>query len=99
MSHSDSNETRSDDAETGTRTAGAFDIRVIIGALLGIYGVVLLLTDLVGNPEARVDRANDIDLNLWTGLALLVASAIFVLWARLRPIVLKESAEEPPEAV
>ena len=76
----------------GKRTAGIFDIRVIIGALLGLFGLILLLTSLFSNPQAQVPRANDVDLNLWTGLSLLAAAAIFILWARLRPIVVDESA-------
>lgn len=74
------------------RTAGVFDIRVIIGSLLGIFGLILLAMGLFSGAQARDERANDVNLNLWTGLGLLVASAIFVLWARLRPIVI----EEPP---
>ena len=76
----------------GKRTAGIFDIRVIIGALLGLFGLILLLTSLFSDPQAQVARANDVDLNLWTGLSLLAAAAIFILWARLRPIVVDESA-------
>ena len=76
----------------GKRTAGIFDIRVIIGALLGLFGLILVLTSLFSNPQAQVPRANDVDLNLWTGLSLLAAAAIFILWARLRPIVVDESA-------
>ena len=33
------------------KTAGAFDIRNIIGSLLGIYGVILLLAGLFADPE------------------------------------------------
>jgi hypothetical protein len=76
----------------GKRTAGIFDIRVIIGALLGLFGLILVLTSLFSNPQAQVPRANDVDLNLWTGLSLLAAAAVFILWARLRPIVVDESA-------
>jgi hypothetical protein len=77
---------------SGTKTAGIFDIRVIIGALLGLFGLILLLQSLFTDPKARVAKANEIDLNLWTGLALLATSAIFILWARLRPIIVEEPA-------
>jgi hypothetical protein len=83
---------------SGTRTAGIFDIRVIIGALLGIFGLILVLMSLFSDPQARVARANEIDLNLWTGLALLATSAIFILWARLRPIIVDESASSDSPA-
>src|SRR4028118_1003594 len=67
----------------GKRTAGIFDIRVIIGALLGLFGLILVLTTLFSNPQARVAKANDIDLNLWTGLSLLAAAAMSTAWAYL----------------
>ena len=79
-------------SSSGKRTAGIFDIRVIIGALLGLFGLILVLTTLFSNPQARVAKANDIDLNLWTGLSLLAAAAMFIAWAYLRPIVVDESA-------
>lgn len=69
--------------------AGLFDIRNIIGALLAIYGVVLLLTAAFGGngPSAKNSSAN-----LWMGIALLVFGVLFLLWARLRPIVVDEVA-------
>jgi hypothetical protein len=72
-------------ASTSTRTkrAGLFDVRIIIGALLGIYGVVLLVTGLVGTD----DPAKSDSINVWTGAGLVVASAVFFVWARLRPVV------------
>lgn len=76
----------------GRQTAGIFDIRVIIGTLLGIFGLILLAMGLFSDAQARDERANDVNLNLWTGLALVAASALFILWARLRPIVIDESA-------
>jgi hypothetical protein len=82
------------------RTAGIFDIRVIIGALLGLFGLILVLTSLLSDPQAQVAKANDVDLNLWTGLSLLAAAAMFIAWAYLRPIVVDESAassdDRPP---
>ena len=37
------------------RTAGAFDIRTVIGTLLGLYGVILLVTRLVYGDEGGED--------------------------------------------
>jgi len=65
-------------------TAGAFDIRNIIGALIGLYGVVLTLMGIFGDEEG--DKTGDVNANLWAGLALVVVSAIFIAWARLRPV-------------
>lgn len=69
------------------KTAGAFDIRSVIGALLGVYGVILTLTGLFGDPET--DKTGGVNANLWAGLALLVVGAGFLLWARLRPTVVQ----------
>lgn len=84
--------------ETGTRTAGVFDIRVIIGSLLGIFGLILLAMALFSDAQARDERANDVNLNLWTGLALVAASAVFILWARLRPTVIETTASDDQPA-
>ena len=73
---------------SGRKTAGAFDVRVIIGSLLGIYGLVLLLMGLFADPQT--DKTGGINANLWAGLGLLVVGAVFLLWWRLRPIVVAE---------
>ena len=75
------------------KTAGVLDIRNIIGALLGIYGVVLLLMGIfAGDSDDKPGSAN-----LWAGLALVVAAAVFLTWARLRPIVVRETADQDVE--
>ena len=79
---------------TGSETphkAGAFDIRVFIGALLGLYGVILVLAGLLGTSDRDLERAGGTNVNLWTGVALVVAAAIFIVWARLRPVVVPPS--------
>lgn len=85
--------------EQQAHRAGAFDIRVFIGALLGLYGAILLATSVLGTTEEELEKAGGVDVNLWTGLALLLAAAAFVAWARLRPVVVPaepdEAGEEP----
>ena len=73
---------------SGKTTAGAFDVRVIIGSLLGIYGVILTLMGLFGDVET--EKTGGPNANLWAGLALLATSAIFLVWWKLRPIVVPE---------
>ncbi len=70
------------------KTAGAFDIRVIIGSLLGIYGLILLVMGLFGDPET--DKTGGPNANLWAGLALAVVAVLFLVWWRVRPIVVAE---------
>ncbi|MDX6373921.1 MAG: hypothetical protein QOD98_2909 [Nocardioidaceae bacterium] len=82
--------------QTGQKhTAGALDIRNIIGGLLGVYGVILVLMGLFGNKE--LDKTGDWNANLWAGLVLVVVSAVFLTWARLRPIVVPDHVAPPDD--
>jgi hypothetical protein len=75
--------------------AGLFDIRNIIGALMAIYGVILTLAGLLGEHEP--EKTGGVNANLWTGIALLAVGAFFIIWARLRPIVVPEHVEAPDD--
>ncbi|WP_218566651.1 hypothetical protein [Vallicoccus soli] len=67
--------------------AGAFDVRTVIGALLVVYGVILTVMGLFFTTEEQLAKADDLNINLWTGLGLLVVGGLFLLWVRLRPIL------------
>jgi len=54
------------------------DIRTVIGVLLGLYGIILTITGLVKGSDAHAD--------LVSGMCLLVAGAVFLVWVRLRPV-------------
>lgn len=69
--------------------AGLFDIRNIIGLLMGLYGVVLVLMSFF-TTEADKAKADGANLNLWTGLGLLATSAALIGWALWRPIIVDE---------
>ena len=73
------------------QTAGALDIRNIIGGLLGVYGVILVLMGLFGDKE--LEKTGDVNANLWAGLALVAVSAVFLTWARLKPIVVPDHVQ------
>ena len=73
---------------TTKHTAGAFDIRNIIGGLIGLYGVILTLMGIFGDKE--LDKTGGVNANLWAGLAMLAFGASFLAWARLRPVVVPE---------
>ena len=68
-----------------TRAANLFDLRRIIGGLFAIYGVILLVLGL-GASDAEIDKAAGWNLNLSVGIALLVTSALFLIWAFTRPL-------------
>jgi len=76
--------------EQKVHSAGLFDIRNIIGALLGLYGVILLVVGLVDTSQHEIDRAGGINANVWVGIVLLVIGVLFIVWARTRPIVVDE---------
>lgn len=64
------------------RTAGLGDIRVIIGGLIGIYGVILTIMGIAGGKAATA--------NLWAGIGMLAGCAVFLLWNFLSPTVMDE---------
>ncbi|MCY7396901.1 MAG: hypothetical protein LH468_12275 [Nocardioides sp.] len=72
---------------TEKKTAGAFDIRNVIGALLGIYGVILTLMGLFGDPDT--EKTGGVNANLWAGVVLLVVGAGFIVWSRVKPTVVQ----------
>jgi hypothetical protein len=68
-------------------SAGAFDVRNVIAALIGFYGVVLVVVGLVDNGDEALEKAGGFNANLWVGLGMVVFALSFALWSRLRPIV------------
>jgi hypothetical protein len=64
-----------------------FDLRTVIAVLFGVYGVILTVMGLFFEGEEELAKAGGIDINLWSGLGMIVAAALFVLWVRLRPLV------------
>jgi hypothetical protein len=91
-----------DEAER-SRISRLFDIRLVIGGLLSLYGVVLVVKGALDGASA-LDRTGGLRINLWTGIGLLVVGALFLLWARLSPLQpptteeLSEELDSPPDA-
>ena len=67
------------------RIANRFDIRRIIGGLFVVYGVTLTIVGIVGSEEVK-NKAAGINVNLWTGLGMLVVGALMIAWALWRPV-------------
>lgn len=61
-----------------------FDLRMIIGVLLTLYGVILTITGAL-DGSAEIAKGVGVRINLWTGLALLVIGIIFIVWDVSRP--------------
>jgi hypothetical protein len=80
------------------KAAGAFDVRNVIAALIGFYGVVLVIVGLVDHGGEALKKAGGVNANLWVGLAMIVFALAFALWSRLRPIVVAEKPSTDDEA-
>ena len=63
-----------------------FDLRTVIAVLFGVYGIVLTVMGLF-TGEAELAKAGGININLWSGIGMILAAAFFLVWVRLRPLV------------
>jgi uncharacterized membrane protein len=70
-----------------------FDVRSIVGALMFLYGVILLLASFA-TSDADKAKADGVNANLWVGLVLLAFGVLMVVWAVTRPIVVDEEQLE-----
>ena len=66
------------------RLAKLFDLRSFIGALLLIFGVLVIIPGFVAS-QATIDKSAGINLALWIGGLMLVVGAFFVTWILLKP--------------
>jgi xanthine/uracil/vitamin C permease (AzgA family) len=73
------------DAATARKAANRFDIRRIIGGLFLLYGAIFVVVGAFGSDQIK-NKAAGVNVNLWTGLAMLVFGACMVAWALLRPV-------------
>src|SRR3954452_2290202 len=76
-------------SSSGTHRAGLFDIRIIIAALIGLYGVIVLITGLFVNDK-QIDKSGGLNINVTAGIVMILVAAAFTVWARLRPTIVKE---------
>jgi hypothetical protein len=70
-----------------------FDIRTTIAFLFAVYGTVCLIWGLAFDGPADRKRSGNINVNLWTGLAMLAFAAAFLAWVLWRPL----TDEKPPK--
>ena len=76
------------------RAANLFDVRRFIGGLFVLYGLILFVLGL-GASDSEVQKAAGVNINLWTGLAMLVVGALFLVWAFVRPLGQELADSEP----
>jgi len=76
----------------------AFDIRLIIALLLGVYGLVITVLGIGFTSDEEIEKSAGVNINLWAGLGMLVVAALFAAWTVLRPLrVPDEEGDPPPE--
>ncbi|HXD68072.1 MAG TPA: hypothetical protein VNV17_25825 [Solirubrobacteraceae bacterium] len=80
---SDQTPTAADEAKAA-RAANRFDIRRIIGGLFIVYSLILIALGLFGSHHIK-NKAAGINIDLWTGLGMLVFGALMIFWALYRP--------------
>jgi hypothetical protein len=82
----------SDEEEAkAARVANRFDVRRLIGGLFCLYGLILLALGVFGSHAVK-NKAAGINVDLWTGIGMLVFGALMIFWALSRPVM-----PEPPE--
>jgi hypothetical protein len=79
------------DEVAAAQAANRFDIRRIIGGLFAVYGVILIVTGIVGSHHVKT-KAAGINIDLWTGIAMAIFAGFVISWTLLRPV-----APEPEE--
>jgi hypothetical protein len=83
--------------ETKSATAARlFDIRRIIGGLFVLYGIIVTIAGLTAS-DADLDKAEGVNINLWTGLGMLALGVFFLVWLKLRPTTAPTPPPLPPE--
>ncbi|MBC2869184.1 hypothetical protein [Streptomyces mexicanus] len=82
-----------EELESKSATAARiFDLRRIIGGLFVLYGIIVTITGIT-DSQAAIDKAQGVNINLWTGIGMLVLGVFFLVWLKLRPIVPPQETE------
>lgn len=79
-----------DSEHTKVASAGLFDLRYILAVLFAIYGLVTTVMGLFFVSAADLAKADGLNVNLGSGIVMLIGAAIFAAWARLRPVRVPE---------
>lgn len=74
------------DSDTKSAASKLFDIRLMIGGLFVVYGVLLTIYGFF-TSDAELKKAAGININLWLGVGMLVVGALFLLWMKVNPLV------------
>jgi hypothetical protein len=77
--------------------AKLFDIRLLIGGLFTLYGLMLTVAGFFTSDSAR-EKASGININLWLGLGMLVLGLLFLLWRQVNPLRIEPNPTKAPGA-
>ena len=85
----------SDNNGETTKSAAArlFDIRVLIGGLFTLYGLMLIVAGLF-TSDAQLKKASDININLWLGIGMLIMGLLFLAWWKFNPLKVAEPDDD-----
>ena len=81
--------------------AAGFDIRLPIGVLFVVLGVLLVLYGAITASDAALyARSNDFNINLWWGLAMVLFGGLMYLFGhRARTVQGMHPTETSPEGI
>jgi membrane-bound ClpP family serine protease len=83
--------------DNAKRKVGVFDIRFVIGGLVGIYGVILTLLGLFNASDEELARGDGLNINLWAGLGMIVFAVVMGAWAYWRPVIVPDDIAKKPD--
>ena len=82
----DQSDQLSDEEEIrAAKQADRFDISRIIGGVFTVYGLLLTLMGIFGSHHIKT-KAAGINIDLWTGIGMLVFAGLMLFWALSRPV-------------
>jgi hypothetical protein len=73
------------------KAANRFDIRRLVGGLFCLYALILIALGIFGSHDIK-NKAAGINVDLWTGIGMLIFGILMLFWALSRPVM-----PEPPE--
>ncbi|GGX98921.1 hypothetical protein GCM10010510_50590 [Streptomyces anandii JCM 4720] len=50
-----------------------------------LYGIIVTITGIT-DSQAAIDKAQGVNINLWTGIGMLILGIFFLVWMKLRPV-------------
>lgn len=62
------------------------DIKIPIGLMFGIFGVLLTLQGIITNGSEIYDQSLGININLWSGIFMLVFGGVMLILSRKKQL-------------